>query len=33
MLPQLQGVTVTPFRVLDEINQGMESINKCKVSV
>ncbi|GAX85392.1 hypothetical protein CEUSTIGMA_g12808.t1 [Chlamydomonas eustigma] len=27
----LQGVTVTPFRVIDEINQGMDPINERKV--
>jgi hypothetical protein len=27
----LQGVTVTPFRVVDEINQGMDPINERKV--
>ncbi len=26
-----QGVTVTPFRVIDEINQGMDPINERKV--
>ncbi len=27
----LQGVTVTPFRVVDEINQGMDPVNERKV--
>lgn len=27
----LQGVTVTPFRVVDEINQGMDPANERKV--
>jgi len=27
----LQGVTVTPFRVVDEINQGMDPNNERKV--
>ncbi|KAI8465259.1 MAG: hypothetical protein J3K34DRAFT_92112 [Monoraphidium minutum] len=27
----LQGVTVTPFRVVDEINQGMDPLNERKV--
>lgn len=27
----LQDVTVTPFRVVDEINQGMDPINERKV--
>jgi hypothetical protein len=27
----LQGVTTTPFRVVDEINQGMDSRNERKV--
>ena len=26
-----QGVTVTPFRVVDEINQGMDPVNERKV--
>jgi hypothetical protein len=28
-----QGVTVTPFRVVDEINQGMDPVNERKVFV
>ena len=27
----LQGVTVTPFRVVDEINQGMDAVNEREV--
>jgi hypothetical protein len=27
----VQGVTVTPFRVVDEINQGMDPLNERKV--
>ena len=27
----LQGVTKTPFRVVDEINQGMDSVNERKI--
>ena len=27
----LQGVTVSPFRVVDEINQGMDSVNERQV--
>lgn len=27
----MQGVTVTPFRVVDEINQGMDPINERKI--
>lgn len=27
----VQGVTVTPFRVVDEINQGMDPANERKV--
>ncbi len=27
----VQGVTVTPFRVVDEINQGMDPQNERKV--
>jgi uncharacterized membrane protein YgcG len=30
-LVALQGVTVTPFRVVDEINQGMDPVNERKV--
>ena len=26
-----QGVTVTPFRVVDEINQGMDPVNERKI--
>ncbi|MEW5312584.1 MAG: hypothetical protein WDW38_004208 [Sanguina aurantia] len=29
----LQGITVTPFRVVDEINQGMDPINERKVFI
>lgn len=27
----MQGVTQTPFRVVDEINQGMDPVNERKV--
>ncbi|GAB4819497.1 hypothetical protein N2152v2_006543 [Parachlorella kessleri] len=30
-LISLQGVTVTPFRVVDEINQGMDPVNERKI--
>ena len=30
-LKALQGITVTPFRVVDEINQGMDPINERRV--
>ena len=30
-LMALQGVTVSPFRVVDEINQGMDSVNERQV--
>lgn len=30
-LVALQGVTVTPFRVVDEINQGMDAVNERKI--
>jgi hypothetical protein len=30
---ELQGVTETPFRVVDEINQGMDQVNERKVFI